>query len=95
MAHTPGPWPEPEYDNYGNGGYSEWWDVGGIARVSTSEADARLITAAPDLLAAGNELTSAACEVHPTAPSSASIDRLHAAIDAWSAAIAKATRNGQ
>lgn len=52
MAHTPGPWPEPEYDNHGNGGFSEWWEVGGIAQVHTSEDDARLISAAPDLLAA-------------------------------------------
>lgn len=32
----------------------------------------------------GNELCNAACDIHPTAPSSASVDRLHQAIVAWS-----------
>lgn len=39
----------------------------------------------------GNELAGAAGEVHPTAPSSASIDRLHRAIDAWDAAVSRDT----
>lgn len=47
---TPGPWPEPEHDNDGNGGFSEWWEIEGIARVY-KEADARLIAAAPDMYA--------------------------------------------
>jgi hypothetical protein len=31
MKHTK--FPEPEHDNHGNGGYSEWWEIPGIARV--------------------------------------------------------------
>ena len=54
MKHTPGPW-TAEYDNRGNGGFGEWYNVG-PARVyivgESSEADARLIAAAPDLLEA-------------------------------------------
>ena len=49
-ATTPGPW-TIEYDNHGNGSFSEWWNVGpggdGIAKV-WNEADARLIAAAPE-----------------------------------------------
>lgn len=39
------------------------------------------------LAKAGTELADAAGDIHPTAPSSASIDRLHAAIDKWFAAL--------
>ena len=54
--HTPGPW-ERSYDNDGNGGFSEWFNVGpAIVRFHGDEkqakANARLIAAAPDLLAA-------------------------------------------
>lgn len=57
-AHTPGPWPEPEYDNHGNGGFAEWWEIGGIARVYQPD-DARLIAAAPLLLEAAQLLEAA------------------------------------
>lgn len=55
--HTPGPW-KVEYDNHGNGSFSEWYNVG-PARVdikrgedngAESDANARLIAAAPQLL---------------------------------------------
>ena len=60
--HTPGPWGEPYYDDYP--GDEGWWILNGktgmdeyaICVVFTGdpkqEADAYLITAAPDLLAA-------------------------------------------
>jgi hypothetical protein len=47
--HTPGPWPDPEYDNSDTSA-DQWWDVPGIARYIPREADAHLIAAAPDLL---------------------------------------------
>lgn len=31
MEHTPTPWPEPRYDNDVNPGFSEWWEVEGVA----------------------------------------------------------------
>lgn len=49
--YTPGPWPSPEYDN-SDVSADKWFDVGCIARYVKSEADARLISAAPDLLEA-------------------------------------------
>ena len=62
---TPGPWTK-EYDNHGNGSFSEWYDIGTkknrVAQVhlprrhspaaDTAKADASLIAAAPDLYAA-------------------------------------------
>lgn len=56
-----------------------------------ARANALLIAAAPEMVAAGDELAAAAADIHPTAPSSASVDRLHAAMDAWDALIARAT----
>ena len=47
--HTPGPWPAPEED-CGSGG--SWYDIDGICRFVSKEADALLIATAPDLLAA-------------------------------------------
>lgn len=50
-AHTPGPWPDPEYDNDDcSGGY--WYDIPGVCRAIYKTEDARLIAAAPELLAA-------------------------------------------
>jgi hypothetical protein len=51
--HTPGPWPAPEED-CGSGG--SWYDIDGICRFVSKEADARLIAAAPELLAALEEM---------------------------------------
>ncbi len=52
-AATPGPW-AIEYDNHGNGSFSEWWNVGpggsGVGKI-WKEPDARLIAATPELLA--------------------------------------------
>ena len=57
--HTPEPW-EIEYDNDGNGHYREWLRVGpatiDVTRAEGAEhergyADARLIRAAPEMLA--------------------------------------------
>ena len=59
QTHTPGPW-EIKYDHHGNGSFSEWYNVG-PARVdirrsedngAQSDANARLIAAAPQLLEA-------------------------------------------
>jgi hypothetical protein len=51
-AATPGPW-QSEYDNCGNGGFSEWWNVG--SGLMNEEADAAFIAHAredvPALLA--------------------------------------------
>lgn len=55
-----------------------------------NQANARVIAAAPQMKAAGNELAAAAADIHPTAPSSASVDRLHAAMDAWDDVVAEA-----
>lgn len=53
-AATPGPW-TVELDNHGNGGFSEWWNVGpggsGVGKI-WNETDARLIAAAPEMLRA-------------------------------------------
>lgn len=38
--HTPLPWPEPEYDNHGNGSFHEWWSLVGAS--FTNKADAYL-----------------------------------------------------
>lgn len=48
--HTPGPWPKPEHDN-SDVSANEWWNVPGIARYIYDEANARLIAAAPEMLA--------------------------------------------
>ena len=52
--YTPGKW-AIGYDNTGNGGFCEWWNVEAddehIAKVA-GEANARLIAAAPDMLEA-------------------------------------------
>jgi hypothetical protein len=48
--HTPGPWPAPEEDNSDRGPGS-WYEVPGICNYVTKEADARLISVAPELLA--------------------------------------------
>ncbi|HKQ38799.1 MAG TPA: hypothetical protein VJ063_12030 [Verrucomicrobiae bacterium] len=102
-AHTPGPWdlgevhigvgghhsPNEAFVTAGEldeGGYCEFRIQG-----ENAIANARLIAAAPDMREAGQELAAAACDIHPTAPSSASINRLHVAMDAWWRANAKAT----
>ncbi len=53
---TPGEWPV-EYDNYGNGGFSEWYDVG-PAKVHIprdgregAKTDALAISRVPEMLA--------------------------------------------
>lgn len=65
MKHTPGPW-KVEYENYGNGSFREWFNVGparvyitdsrtameGLGQTAEAEANARLIAAAPELLEA-------------------------------------------
>lgn len=43
-----------------------------------------------NVVSAGNELADAAGDIRPTAPSAASITRLHLAIEAWEAAQTKA-----
>ena len=58
--HTPGPWTfEYENEYHDGGGFAEWFEVQAdgdrIAKVD-EEADARLIAAAPDLLAACREV---------------------------------------
>lgn len=57
ISHTSGPWPI-EYDNLGNGGFTEWFNVG-PAKIyfdrnerDKANANAHLIAAAPDLLEA-------------------------------------------
>lgn len=54
------------------------------AKVNDIHADQQYIMQTNNLLRTlGNELAAAAADVHPTAPSSASIERLHRALDAW------------
>ena len=96
MKHTPGPW------NYDRSGYSLYVNSGRELvtalsmdgkRLETSEANARLIAAAPDLLSALDDLARYAdtCELflRETHPGKADMlrKRVTAAIDA----IAKAT----
>jgi hypothetical protein len=51
----------------------------------------RMEVAAPKMHKAGTELAAAASEIHPTAPSRKSMERLHGAIYAWDEAAAEAT----
>lgn len=95
QGHTPGPW---SFDNdwhrlptiFGPDGKKHIAIVEKEWPIEQRKANAAMLTAAPEMYLAGNELASAACDVHPIAPSSASIDRLHTAIDAWTAAQLKA-----
>ncbi len=85
--HTPGPWfTPPEGRNFPDA----WWSVDaryasgkniGIALISTSYADACLMAAAPDLLAACEQMLHAA---------SGEIDDVHGVFENTKAAIAKA-----
>lgn len=65
MAHSPTPWPMPIYDNHGNGGFSEWWEIPSIAKVYTA-ADAEFIFSAAnchdELVAALKEVIEATTE---------------------------------
>ncbi len=53
-AHTPGPWPI-EYDNDGNGSYSEWFNIGPAQvyihsdDIERASADAAIISAALEM----------------------------------------------
>jgi len=60
--HTPGPW-KISHENDGNGGFSEWFEVGpAIIRFhgddKLAKANARLIASTPDLLTALERLVS-------------------------------------
>jgi hypothetical protein len=58
VAHTPGPWTVHELEDQGKFSIVHWGplayvgDVGGHDGMATARANARLIAAAPDLLAA-------------------------------------------
>lgn len=103
MSHTPGPW-NAEYDDYGDeiwfGGYDcGTWKVGpaylgghGNDPVvkATMEADARLISAAPDLLAACEIAENLADAVARLAPEKVDRFKTLEALGVIRAAIAKA-----
>jgi hypothetical protein len=97
--HTPGPWHIEGRTTYQDGkrgvivchGINVYRDgpEGSVCYImSASEADERVMIAAPDLLAAGNVLSFAAQTSGGTAGRD---EALVAAIDAWAAAIARAT----
>lgn len=94
--HTPGPWEVGTRRLVHNGKY-------GIAQViRTSDgtlgsderamADARLIAAAPDLLASAKELSRRAASIYISGLSGHEADVLRTAFDALDAAIAKAEK---
>jgi hypothetical protein len=64
VAHTPGPWTVHELEDQGKFSIVHWGplayvgDVGGHDGMATARANARLIAAAPDLLAALRETES-------------------------------------
>lgn len=60
------------------------------AKVRDIHADQQEIMRINNLLRdLGNKLAAAASDVRPTAPSSASIEQLHKAIDAWDKAVSR------
>lgn len=67
MPHSPTPWPEPVYDNHGNGGFSEWWEIPSIAKVYTA-ADAEFILRAVNCHDELVQSLRAACELASTIP---------------------------
>ena len=89
VKHTPGPWHASAKYVFAGKECVAICDTENFSK-SKERANASLIAAAPDMRAAGDELANAAGDIHPTAPSSKSIERLHAAIDLWGAAVDKA-----
>ena len=51
MTPTPGPWPKLE-PVARRDGYGQWWLIEGVAEIHASEADARMMAAAADMLKA-------------------------------------------
>lgn len=97
VKHTPGPW-EANFSFPGRDGIGDVWqiDADGHAVCTTqfcyapnTEANARLIAAAPDLLRSGARLQ-AARKAHKLAPSAENLSRVRIASDAFDAAIARA-----
>lgn len=98
-AYTPGPWTY-EYDNHGNGGFWEWYNIetanDHIGRAD-SEDDARLIVAAPDLLEVSKNATSDIQQVLDAweqGDLAGAVHGLEATVSALHAAVAKATVSG-
>jgi hypothetical protein len=98
VTHAPGPW-GASFSFPGRDGIGDVWqiDADGHAVCTTqfcyaphTEANARLIAAAPDLLEAGQALQFAR-KAQKLAPSAENLSRVRVASDAFDEAIAKAT----
>ena len=82
---TPPPWPEPVYDNHGNGYFSEWWDIPGVARFD-NEADAILAREAVNNYDAMKECVEALKELVDGMGGKKPLDALFTLADQWNAA---------
>ena len=100
QAHTPGPWTVEEYGDPDAPALVIHSDhanrvcfmatAGNFSKPAEIETNARLIAAAPEMLAAGKKLAAFASNIHPTAPSVKSMNLLNDAIDAWDRVASKA-----
>jgi hypothetical protein len=61
---TKRPWPQPEYDNYGNGSFYEWWEIEEVGKIPL-EANALLIVKAVNCHDELVEALKSLCDILP------------------------------